>query len=528
MNSRTRTLGLALAATMALSSGGVAAAADDPHFTPNTQPHSPAIDWVEAMLEGIERNPPAPTATTWRMYVVLSSMYDAWTAYEPEAIATDPGFDLKRPAAERTQTNKEHAVAYAAHNALTHVFPEQGPIFDAVLELQGLEPSSSVDPGTAAGIGNIAADRVIRTRSYPGANAFDFGDTVSSAFKGLYRPYDDFDANHWVPLHVPTGVLLDDHGVPTWSSDDPNTYDTQQFLTPHWGSTMPFALESGDQFRPPAPPMLGSDEPYVDALGITSTNDEAYRSQTAEVLAYSADLQDEHKVIAEFWADGPHTWTPPGHWVQLAVGISIRDGHGIDEDVCLYMALSGALLDAGIAAWDAKRAHDYVRPVTAIQHLYAGVPVEAWLGPDQGLGTIDGSEWQPYQASTFVTPPFAEYVSGHSAFSAAAAEVLAGYTGSDRMYDGWTRLGRDYDGDGYEDKFGRHLATPGTLIFETGPAEPVELRWDTFREAADEAGISRLYGGIHFQDGDLRGRALGRAVGQQALEHARSHWQGSM
>ena len=524
MRSPTRSLGIALAATLALSSGGVSAAPDDLHFTPNSQPHSIAVDWVEVMLEGIERNPPAPTATTWRMWVVLSSMYDAWTAYNADARATDPGFDLKRPIAEHTLENKEDAVAFAAHNALSHVFPDQAPIFDAVLEIQGLEPSASVDVSVPAGIGNIAADRVIRTRSYPGANAFDFDDTASSTLGGAYHPATDFDGNHWVPLAVPTGALLDAHGVPAASLGDPDSYELQQFLTPHWGSTMPFALESGDQFRPPSPPMLGSTEPYTDALGQVSTNDEAYRAQTAAVLEHSAALDDERKVAAEFWADGPHTWTPPGHWIQLAVGVSIRDEHGVDEDVCLYMALAGALLDAGIAAWDAKRAHDYVRPLTAIQHLYADTPVYTWLGPDQGQGTIPGSDWRPYQASTFVTPPFAEYVSGHSAFSAAAAEVLTGYTGSERMYDGWTRVGRDFDGDGYEDMFGRHIATPGALAFETGPVEEVVLRWDTFGQAADEAGISRLYGGIHFQDGDLRGRELGRAVGRQALEHARTHW----
>ena len=520
MKSRTRTLGVALAATLALSSGGVAAEPDDRLFTPNSEPHSIAVDWVEAMLEGIERHPPAPTATTWRMWVVLSSMYDAWTAYEPAARATDPGFDLKRPADEQTLENKEDAIAYAAYNALNHVFAAQGPIFDAVLELQGLDPSNSVDPSDPAGVGNIAADRVIRTRSYPGANAFDFTDTGMDD----YHPAGPFDGNHWVPLPVPTGTRLDANGVPTWSLDDPDSFELQEFLTPHWGSTEPFALESGDQFRPPPPPMLGSTEPYTDALGHVSTNDEAYRAQAAAVLAHSAALDDERKVIAEFWADGPHTWTPPGHWIQLAVGVSIRDGHGADQDVCLFMALAGALLDAGIAAWDAKRAHDYVRPVTAIQHLYADEPVFTWLGPDQGQGTTSGSEWRPYQASTFVTPPFAEYVSGHSAFSAAAAEVLAGYTGSERMYDGRTRVGRDYDGDGSEDMLGRHIADPGTLAFETGPAQRIVLRWDTFVQAADQAGLSRLYGGIHFQDGDLRGRELGRAVGRQALEHARAHW----
>ena len=259
-------------------------------------------------------------------------------------------------------------------------------------------------------------------------------------------------------------------------------------------------------------------------MGQISTNDQAFRDQTAEVLRHSSELDDERKVIAEFWADGPHTWTPPGHWVQIAIGVSLRDRHGIDEDVCMYMALAGALFDAGIAAWDAKRAHDFVRPVTAIAHLYEGQQVHAWRGPDLGQGFIDGADWQPYQSTTFVTPPFAEYVSGHSAFSAAAAEVLTGYTGSNRMYDGWTRLGRDYDGDGGPDLFGRHIAIPGSLQFENGPTERVILRWHSFQDAADQAGISRLYGGIHFQDGDRRGRELGREVGRLALERARSLW----
>jgi len=343
-------------------------------------------------------------------------------------------------------------------------------------------------------------------------------------FPTIYRPVAAADPNRWTPLHVPTGKLLDADGLPTWSPDDPSSYDTQVFLTPHWGAVQPFAMERGDQFRPTAPPQLGSDEPYTDAPGNTSSSDAAFRSQTQEVLEYSRNLDDEHKVIAEFWADGPHSWTPPGHWIQLAIGLSLRDGHSLDQDVCLYMALSGALLDAGIAAWDAKRAHDYVRPATAIPWLYGGRMVEAWQGPNHGTGTIDGRDWRPYQSTTFVTPPFAEYVSGHSAFSAAAAEVLSGYTGSAQLYDGTTQLGRDYDGDGAEDLLGQHIAVPGTLAFEDGPQDTVVLRWSTLQDAADEAGLSRLYGGIHFQDGDLRGRELGRNVGRLALAHAATHW----
>jgi hypothetical protein len=145
-------------------------------------------------------------------------------------------------------------------------------------------------------------------------------------------------------------------------------------------------------------------------------------------------LPDEHKAIAEYWADGPGPETPPGHWCLHAQTVSARDGHGLDEDVRLFFALSGALLDAGIACWDAKRAHDSVRPITAVHFLFAGQEVLAWGGPGQGPRRIKVEDWRPYLA----TPPFGEHPSGHSTFSAAAAAVLARFTGSDRFGAGVT------------------------------------------------------------------------------------------
>lgn len=533
--SRVAIMGAAFAVLVA---GTVPASAQSDAFEPNDRPHSVAIDWIEAMLDAIELNPPAPTATTWRMHLTIASMYDAFAAFDRDAVGTVTGYDLKQPRAARTVQNQEIAVSYAAHAALTFVFPNQADIFDAVLELHGLSPSDSLDPTTPAGVGNLAAEAVIAHRVSDGSNALaGFADLPSDLYPDYYQPYNsadpsstyslggaDFDPNRWTPLRVPNGTLLDENGNPTYDDADPTTFTDQSFLTPHWGSVDSFALESGDQFRPPAPPQLGSSELYEDALGNVSTNDEAFRQQTATVLEISGDLVDEHKVIAEFWADGPHTWTPPGHWVQIAVGISIRDQHTLAEDMELYLALTGAVLDAGIAAWDAKRTYDFVRPATAIRHLYQGQLVEAWAGPNLGIQLIDGDDWQPYQSTTFVTPPFAEYVSGHSTFSRAAAEVLTAYTGAGAFYDGVTQIGRDYDGDGVEDLLGQHVVIPGGLMFEDGPAETVVLRWSTFVEAADEAGFSRLYGGIHFQDGDRRAREMGRQIGVQAYAHAEMHW----
>jgi hypothetical protein len=179
--------------------------------------------------------------------------------------------------------------------------------------------------------------------------------------------------------------------------------------------------------------------------------------------------------------------------------VSARDGHGLDEDVRLFFALTGALLDAGIACWDAKRAYDSVRPVTAIRFLFAGREVLAWGGPGQGTRRIRGEQWQPYIA----TPPFPEHPSGHSTFSAAAAAVLARFTGSDRF------------GASVTIRAGSSRVEPGTT-----PAADVVLSWPTFTDAADQAGRSRRYGGIHFKMGDLVGRALGAMVGARAWQAA--------
>ncbi len=500
------------------------------------------LDWNKLMLAIIAQNPPAPTVTAWRMHIVSTAMYDAWAAYDTQAVGYYTGDSLDRPAAEHTEANRAAAVSHAAYHTLRRLFPTQkSQARSLIRELGYSPPFNSSDLATPAGIGTFAAEAAIAFRRTDGANASGgFVQITSERYPELYGPLNSpdpnapdapggplFDPNHWQPLRVPNGTLTNDNGVPVFDNDDPSTYVDQKYLTPHWGAVVPFAMADGRQFRPTPPPQFGSFEPYRDALGQTMTNDEAWRRQNDEVLEISANLTDEHKVIAEVWADGPATWTPPGHWNQLAQGISIRDHHGIGDDVRMYFALNGALLDASIACWEAKRAYDSTRPVSAIRHVYHDELIEAWGGPNRGTRTIVGKNWRPYQAATFVTPAFPEYVSGHSTFSRAAREVLRRFAGSDRLYDGETLLGEDWDKDGVEDLMGQHVAIPGSLTFEDGPAETVVLRWPKMLAAAKEAGLSRLYGGIHIQDGNLRGQELGRRVGKLAYSTARAFWQGN-
>jgi hypothetical protein len=180
--------------------------------------------------------------------------------------------------------------------------------------------------------------------------------------------------------------------------------------------------------------------PGVDAIerGLGALRLGALPRAGARPAAHQRGLTDRRKAIAEYWADGAGTELPPGHWCRIAHAVARRDqahrgAAGVARDVRLFFAVTNALHDAACCAWDSKCAFDSVRPITALRVLFQGRQVRAWVGPYRGTRLIDGASWAPYQAATFPTPPFPEYCSGHSAFSAAGAEVLRRFTGHDRF-----------------------------------------------------------------------------------------------
>jgi hypothetical protein len=300
-----------------------------------------------------------------------------------------------------------------------------------------------------------------------------------------FDPTNVHDANSWQPLRYVDGS---------------GNVVTPSFVGAPWQRVTTFAIPPGSLRSSSGPARYGSAE---------------YIIQARDLLQISAGLTDEQKVIAEYWADGPRSELPPGHWNLFAQFVARRDhhgahSHGIERDVKLFFALTNAIADAGCCAWDNKRAFDSVRPITAIRTLFRGQAVRAWAGPYQGTKEIDGASWFPYQAKTFPTPPFPEYSSGHSNFSAAGAEILRRFTGNDR--------------------FGGSATIPaGSSKTEPGlvPSRDVTLSWATFSEAANEAGMSRRYGGIHFEQGDIDARATGKIVAGKAWRKAQEYWEGS-
>lgn len=457
----------------------------------STGPHdltrpSVVVVWDSAALEGVRRTRLGPPMVARALAVAHTAMYDAWAAYDARAVGTRLGGTLRRPANERSQANKERAVSYAAYRALVDLFPSQKAVFDDVMATLGFDPGDlSADVATPAGIGNAASAAVLNFRHHDGSN--QLGDLAAGSYSDYtgYQPVNTpteiRDPNRWQPLAIPDGQ----GGV-----------TTQRFIAPHWGLVTPFALTSGAQFRPSSVPNL-----YPTA---------GYTQQAQEAIDYSANLTDEQKSIVEYWADGPASELPPGHWALFAEWVAHRDSHGIDDDAKMFFALTNALLDASIAVWDCKRVFDYVRPITAIRFLMAGQQIRAWGGRFQGTRTILGEQWQAYQTGAVPTPAFPEFSSGHSAFSAAGAEVLRSFTGSDVF------------GASVTIKAGTSGVEPGLV-----PATDVILNWPTFSAAADQAGMSRRYGGIHFREGDLQSRAMGRLIGAQAWTKAQKYFDGS-
>jgi hypothetical protein len=471
---------------------------------PSPRPgESVVIRWNQAFLRAVRDAKLGPPMVARALAIGHTCIYDAWAAYDHKAVGTALGGSLRRPASERTLSTRVGAISFAAYRAAVDLFPgSTSTVFDPLMRDLGYDGADvSMDIATPTGIGNVAAHAVLGFRHGDGAN--QLGDMEGGSPGVPYSDYTGYvsvndpmdsrvpfdpttvhDANHWQPLRY-----VDGSGIVV----------TPGFVGAQWPRVTTFAITPGSLRSTNGPARLESPD---------------YVAQAQALLDLSAGLTDEHKMIAEYWADGPRSELPPGHWNLFAQFVSRRDqhgahSHGVEQDVKLFFALTNAISDAGCCAWDNKRAFNSVRPITAIRTLFRGQSVRAWAGPNQGTKMIDGGAWFPYQPTTFPTPPFPEYSSGHSNFSAAGAEILKLFTGSDR--------------------FGGSAIMPaGSSRIEPGavPSNDVMLSWATFSDAAKQAGLSRRYGGIHFEQGDLDAQATGQIAAREVWEKARVYWAG--
>ena len=286
-------------------------------------------------------------------------------------------------------------------------------------------------------------------------------DHLSGAVVARSEAFGRAIAQHiWLWSESDGGAVVDNMGFPRNHALNPapghwvptsSIVQQQTPLLPDWGNNRTFAMPAGTSCALPPPPEYSED-----------TGSEFY-AQALEVDQISKTLTDEQKVIARFWSDDPMlSSTPPGHWVALLLTLIDREDLNEAQAADALARLGVAVADGFIGCWNAKFQYDLVRPVTYIRKF------------------ID-----PAFETLLTTPPFPEYPSGHSTQSGAAATVLTAIFGDDFAFDDPT-----HEEDGL---MARH--------------------YGSFWQAADEAAMSRIYGGIHFRAAVERGLEQGRCVG---------------
>jgi ASPIC and UnbV/FG-GAP-like repeat/Domain of unknown function (DUF6851) len=564
--------------------------------------------WDEATLDAIRRDLPAPTTHARNLFHVSAAMWDALAAYDP---AADGYFVKEKDKAADDEAARETAISYAAYRVLLWRYSYGANMQVTFDELSRLMRSlcyridfTSTKGHSPAALGNRIAAAAIRFGRRDGSlERLHFADEsyvpVNAPLVVAQPGTAMHDPTFWQPLALDQNVAQNGLTVPG---------RVQAFIGAQWGHVRGFALPRSKAGVPidPGPPPIGTPASAaykqaavdvirrsaeldstdgqtidigLDALGDNplGTNDgHGYEANPVTGKPYAPERVprgDFARILAEFWADGPNSETPPGHWNVIANAVSdsplmaSRIGPGaanrLQWDVRMYFALNGALHDAAIAAWGLKRKYQSVRPISMIRYLAGrgqssdpslpsydpeGLPlipglielitpasaapgqrhaalaghvgeiaIRTWRGPtsdptqDSGVDWILGERWVPYQKATFVTPAFPGFVSGHSTFSRAAAEVLAAYTGSPYFPGG---------------EFTQTFA-PGYLKFERGPSKPLTLQWATYYDAADQAGISRIYGGIHIPADDFAGRRIGSELGKRAWALAERYFSGT-
>lgn len=448
-----------------------------------------AYRWLDILQEvtarDVDKVGARPTIISRQMAIPMTAMYDAWAAYDERAVGTRLGGSLRRPPAERTQQNRETAIAYAVYRTLCYVFPDDVDYVRAAMRSMGHDPDIDTrDPARPAGVGNLVADALIAYRRHDGAN--QHGDMPGSSGE----PYSDYTG--YQPKNSPDHIADPD----CWQPKVFTLQDGRRFapggLTPHWGRVKTFAMDSSDQFRPGPQPKVG---------------DPQLKAELDEVIRYHASLTPMQKAIIEFMRDGPRSTGQSGHWLRFAQDLSRRDGYDLERDVKLFFCVANICMDTFIACWEAKYVYDSSRPMTLVRHFYKDQLLPGWLGYGRGVGMVRAEDWINYSPQYFLCPPFPAYPSGHSTVSAGASTILKLFSGSDWFGFVAPRV-------------------PGSITHEPMD-EPVLLELPTFTATAEMAGISRVMGGYHIQSDNIAALELGRKIAHLSWPRYQAYFDGT-
>jgi hypothetical protein len=565
--------------------------------------------WDEQTLAAIRIDIPRPTVHARNLFHVSVAMWDAWAAYDTTAKGY---FVRERHTAKDVDAARKVAISYAAYRVLVHRYATavggktSVACFNAVMKDLGYDKDDDHDTGDdPIAVGNRIGHTVIARTKDDGANeAHDYADTTGYKSPNASLVYDMPGApltepDRWQPINLSVAATQNGIILPA---------GVQKYIGAQWGHVTPFAMHRSSDAVPwhdpgPAPTLgpaltawvvdvigktaaVGSDDPIDispgayghNTLGANDGHGWAKNPVTGE--PYKPQIVrkgDFYRVMAEFWADGPTSETPPGHWNVIANNVSdspgfprklFGKGPSLDPlawDVHVYFGLNAALHDAAIACWDVKRRATTVRPISLVRWMggkgqssdpkgpsydpqglplvpglievitkessapgqrheklrfYVGqIAVRGWLGePGDRVHQIAGVGW--VRAVDWVTYQRRNFVT--PSFPA----WFSGHSTSSRAgSESLTELtGSPY----FPNGFGEYVAPKGKfLYFEKGPTTDVRLQWASYYDASDEAGQSRLWGSIHIGADDFAGRKVGSRCGHDAIRLASKYFNGA-
>jgi len=590
----------------------VPSATETPSATPSPAPQSVARQWDEEILSAIRIDLPRPPIHARNLFHLSVAMWDAWAAYDPMAIGY---LTTEKQTSTNIEADRAEAISYAAYGVLSERYSAALSVgaatslasFTARMVALGYDPTITTTTGdTPAAVGNRIAQAVISYGLNDGSNeANNYKDpTYSPANPPLIVALPGTtmnDPNRWQPLALSHQVTQ--NGIPIPGN-------VQVYVAPQWGSVLSFAANL-DALIPEPPPKLH--DPVTDAAFKQEAVEEIQRSSqmtpddgaTLDISPaatgnnplgtndgggypvnpitgqpYTPEIVkrgDYRRVIAEFWADGPNSETPPGHWNVMANYVSDSpqlvkriEGTGpivndLEWDVKLYFALNAAVHDAAVGCWGTKRIYDSTRPISMIRYMgelgQSSDPTGPSYNPD-GLPLVPG-------LIEVITPESSAAGERHAALAAYVGEIAifawpGGPADPTTQYSGvqwiraktWVPYQKDtFVTPAFADYTSGHStfsrAAPEVLArftgspffpgglgvffapknkflqFELGPSEDVQLQWATYYDAADQCGQSRLWGGIHNTEDDFAGRIMGSVIGADVYDKARTYFDGT-
>lgn len=413
-------------------------------------------EWNSLMLQTFAADSTAtPPCNSRTMGMLGGAMFDAVNSVNRNYNGYLGYFD---PTTSGSSTDMSAAAATAAYNTLTSIYTDlhgAGNVYQSNFDSLYNSQMSAIAAGEAKTRGMEVGMAAAQAMVTTRIN--DGWDAVSS-----YTPQTIGSVGRWQPGSTPGA----------WGSG------SGSFVKPQWGQMTPFTMTSGDQFRPAGP---NGYQPGDYTSWVQSAAYEAEFNLVKDLGGTNSTTRTADQTnIAYFWVDGPGTASPPGHWNRIAQSISASAGLNLEQNARLFALLNIAEADTGIASWEAKVYFDSWRPMLAINTADS----------DGNPNTIEDAAWTPL----IPNPSFGSYTSGHSAFSMVGATILAEFFGTD------------------------------DIAFTTDSESPFlplgyTRSFSSFSEAAEEAGMSRIYGGIHWMSDNVDGAILGESVGSYVFSN---------